>query len=281
MTPRPPRSPAGRGTERDGGRAGGRLKVAARRLRAYPGFVRRRNLAEALGAATSLADDADYVAHLDVLRSAMTLAMVTAACRVLVDERDEEVRLAAAHLLGTEIGDHLAAHRVEAVATATVEDGPVATLAAVAGELGRLGSHDALPALRTLAAHGDAAVREAAAEALGALAVVDDGSLGPLAYLAGDEDPRVRHRSVRALARAAADPDFARDVLVEALRDPDPAVRLEAARGLACRADPRAIATLVDLWPAHPARRSLDGAVRRLYAATGDPRLGALLVDAA
>lgn len=234
-------------------------------------------LTAALRGAANLDDDAAYVERIEALRAATTLRTVQSACSLLIEHDDEDVRLAAAHLLGTEIGDHLAARRVEDLAVAAWEADPAEALEIVAIELGRLRSPDAVPTLRVLAAHRAPGVRQGAATGLGALLEVDPDALEPLVYLAGDDDSRVRDRAIHALAGSGLDTRAVRDVLAAALSDEDLEVRFEAARGLGERGDERAIDTVVDLWPVRFDFGSLEAAVRRLAATSGDPRLQSLL----
>lgn len=241
--------------------------------------MEREELATALHDAAALGDDAAYVERIEALRGATSLRAVLSACELLTGHPDEDVRMAAVHLLGTEIGDHLAARRVEDLAVAASEADLDEVLEVVAVELGRLRSPDAVPTLRVMAAHRTAGVRQGAATGLGALLEADPGALEPLAYLAGDDDPRVRDRAVHALAASGLDTRAVRDVLAGALADDDLEVRFEAARGLGERGDERAIPAVLELWPLRFDFASLEAAVRRLAEVSGDPRLEPLLAD--
>jgi HEAT repeat protein len=221
--------------------------------------------------ATLACDDA-YARRVDELRTSTNLEMISAAVVLLSEAEDEDVRLAAAHVLGTGIGDHLAARRVEGVAVASGR-----ALGPVAVELGRLRSPDALPTLRALAGHRDAAVREGAAAGLGRLVDLEPAALDALVYLAGDEAPAVRARAIAAMGAADVDEARLRDALAAGLDDEDPEVRFESARHLGERGDPRAIDVVLDLWRLRTDFGPIEPVAIHLADATGDERLRPLV----
>jgi HEAT repeat protein len=223
--------------------------------------------------ATFACDDA-YARRVDELRTATNLQMIDAVVRLLREASDEDIRLAAAHVLGTGIGDHLAARRVEEVAVASG-----GSLGAVAVELGRLRSPDAVPTLRVLAGHRDALVREGVAVGLGCLVELEPDALDALVYLAGDEDPAVRARAIAEMGAGEVEIARLSSALVAGLGDEDPEVRFEAARHLGQRGDPRAIDAVLDLWRLRSDFGPLEPAAIRLADATGDERLRPLIAE--
>jgi len=168
-------------------------------------------------------------------------------------DRDRDVRAAAARSLGR-IGAGVA---VEPLVRALVEE---AVPAGVAGKaLLGIGSA-ALPALRDLIAHPEAALREAAVELLGLVGGPNDAPL--LVGRLRDSSAEVRAAAARALARLAA--EDAVDAVRGALSDRIPFVRAAAASALGAIAGRAVARDLLDVArsdsyePAQAAARALE-----------------------
>lgn len=228
------------------------------------------SLADELLAAVALDSEHAYYGCIRELRTSMTRVRVEGLCELLATHPDEGVRIAAANVLGTDVGDFIAARRLEGIAEAAPADERVEM---VAVELGRLRMPDAVPSLRALAGHRADRVREGAATGLGYLAEAAPAAVEVLIYLSGDDAPAVRDRATHELAAAPIDSAAVRDALAARLDDEDDEVRFEAARGLGERADPRAIDAVVAFWTEFEDADPLVPAALELAAATGDERL--------
>jgi len=194
-------------------------------------------LERALAEVAAIEDRHAYFRALTALRTPVRPGTIAAAVDLLNESEHEGVRRAAAELLGADVGDRMAAERLE---DAALIGGVGEPLEAVAMELGRLRATDGVPTLRALAVHDDDGVRRAAAQGLGLLAPAVPEAARMLIVLSGDADPSVRGRATHELARSVPDGTDVRDALAARVDDEDPEIRAEATAALAERGDPRA-----------------------------------------
>jgi methionyl-tRNA formyltransferase len=204
---------------------------------------------------------------------------VLEAIEPLADDPDPRARSVAAFVAG-QLGAPLRTLPAESAALlermGEREQDP-RVLAAIAEAFGNLGEPWGLDWLLRMRAHPNAAVREGVVTALSGR--TGEQVVAALIELSADPDAAIRDWATFALG-ALAEHDSAelRDALVARLDDADADARIEAMQGLAVRGDTRAVEPALallatgergsSLWTRHALRE----ATIRLAALTGDPR---------
>jgi methionyl-tRNA formyltransferase len=216
---------------------------------------------------------------------------VLEAARELLQRENPQARAVGAYVLG-QLGIPERTHPAESAAAleelARRESHPD-VLATLAIALGNLGSPYGTDTLLRLRRHGDANVREGAADALAGRD--ESGVFEALVELTADPEPGIRDWATFALGTLSPqDTPTLRDALAARLEDSDDDTRIEAVHGLALRGDTRALPAVLDLlgeigphddggnaadtiWKKY----ALTQATVRLAALTGDARLKAHL----
>ncbi len=162
---------------------------------------------------------------------------------------------------------------------ALLDDRDAEIRGAAARALGRIGYGEALPALLATLEDGDATVRREAVFALGLLG--DASARDGVRRIAGSNAPlELRVEAIRALGRLSG--EGAAEALLPFLADPDPALRAEAAVALAATADSVAAVNLRPLLADADAavRASAAWAAGRLKARDLAEPVRGLLADA-
>jgi methionyl-tRNA formyltransferase len=204
---------------------------------------------------------------------------VLAAIEPLAGDPDTRARSVAAFVAG-QLGAPLRTLPAESAALLErmgARESDPRVLAVIAQAFGNLGDQWGLEWLLRTRGHPDAAVREGVVTALagrsGARVV------GALIELSADGDAAIRDWATFALgALAEQDSPELRDALAARLADADPDARIEAVHGLAVRGDARAVEPALALLGAGErggslwTRHALQEAAIRLGALSGDPR---------
>jgi HEAT repeat protein len=192
--------------------------------------VRVSELERVLVEIAEIEDRHEYFRAMSVMREQVRPATIQAAVELLREVDDEAVRRAAAELLGADVGDRMAAERLE---DAALIGGLHEPLEAVAMELGRLRATEGIRTLRVLALEDDEGIRRAVAQGLGGLAPAVPEAVKMLVVLSGDSSTLVRARATQELAASGVDTPEVRDALATRLDDPDAETRALATRRLA------------------------------------------------